>query len=245
MAKSIQHIQQYIINNSVKGWLTLREGALLYRLAGKCPARLAIVEIGSWQGKSAIYLSNGSQFGDKAHIFAVDPHTGPEQAVKDIWTYDIFMKNVTGGGIMGLVTPIVKFSEEASKDFNKPVGLIFIDGDHSYEAVKIDFEKWHPKVVDGGVIAFHDSIKYEGPRKLLAEIIPGSLNFKNAGVVDSIFFVTKTVRNNTWDRLRNRYILFLRKLIEYGAHLNHKKYFPKWFKAAYKKWVSYIQGRAI
>jgi cephalosporin hydroxylase len=38
----------------------------------------------------------------------------------------------------------------------KPVDLLFIDGDHSYEGVKKDFEMYSPFVADGGMIGFHD-----------------------------------------------------------------------------------------
>lgn len=246
MTKSIQTIQKYLKDNSVRGWLTLREGALLYNLAKGCPKNNSIVEIGSWEGKSTVYLSNGSKDGHGAHIFAVDPHTGPEQRVHDeIWTYDVFMKNIAEGGAGELVTPIVKFSEDAAKDFNKPVGLIFIDGGHAYEAVKTDFESWYPKITEGGVIAFHDSLKYDGPRRLLSEIIPDSRFFKKAGIVDGIFFMTKTAHNSGWDRLRNRYVMILRRLIEYGTHVDYKANFPKVVRTSYKKLISYIQGRDL
>lgn len=246
MTKTIQTIQLYLKGNSVRGWLSFREGALLYNLAKRCLKNNSIVEIGSWEGKSTVYISNGSKAGNNAHIFAVDPHTGPEQSIRnEVWTYDVFMKNIAGGGAGELVTPIVKFSKDAARDFNKPVGLIFIDGGHTYEAVKIDFDSWCPKVVEGGVIAFHDSLKYDGPRQLLSEIVPGSRSFKNAGIVDGIFFMTKTARNSGWDKLRNRYIMMLRGLIEYGTYVNYKVHFPKGVKVMYKKLTSYIQGRNI
>ncbi|KKR15004.1 MAG: Translation elongation factor P [Parcubacteria group bacterium GW2011_GWC1_39_29] len=246
MTKPIQTIQRYLKDNSVRGWLTFREGALLYNLAKGCSNNNSIVEIGSWEGKSTVYISNGSKAGNGAHIFAVDPHTGPEQSVNDnVRTYDVFMKNITGGGAVELITPIVKFSEDAAKDFNRPIGFIFIDGGHAYEAVKIDFDSWYPKVVEGGVIAFHDSIKYDGPRRLLSEIIPRSRLFKGAGIVDSIFFMTKTSHNSGWDKLRNSYIMILRGLIEYGTYVNYKIHFPKGVKVMYKKLTSYIQGRNI
>ena len=226
--------------------MTFREAELLYNFAKHCSEDNAIVEIGSWEGKSTIYISNGSKAGNGAHVFAIDPHSGPEQKLdKDIWTYDVFMRNIAGGGVAELVTPIVKFSEDAAKDFDRPVGLVFIDGGHAYEAVKTDFEKWYPKVVENGIIAFHDSIEYDGPRRLLSEIIPGSNSFKSAGIVDGIFFVTKTSHNSYWDRLRNRYILLLRELVEYGTYVNRRFHPPKVARVIYKKLTSYIQGRSI
>jgi len=47
--------------------------------------------------------------------------------------------------------------DEALTHFNdESIHLLHIDGCHSYEAVKNDFEKWSPKVVPGGIILFHD-----------------------------------------------------------------------------------------
>ena len=45
---------------------------------------------------------------------------------------------------------------------NRPVDFLFIDGDHSYEGVKRDYELWSPLVRSGGLIAFHD-VKPDAP----------------------------------------------------------------------------------
>ena len=66
------------INNiarEIDGWLTLKEGKLLYNLSKKNDNGV-IVEIGSWKGKSTIYLAHGSKNGKKNKVYAIDPHEG-------------------------------------------------------------------------------------------------------------------------------------------------------------------------
>lgn len=50
--------------------------------------------------------------------------------------------------------------EEAKAAFNGLVDFIFIDGDHSYEGVKQDYEMYSPLVRAGGIVGFHD-ISYD------------------------------------------------------------------------------------
>ena len=67
-------------------------------------------------------------------------------------------------GVDDLVVSIIETSEEAAKDWNKPISFLWIDGDHSYSAAKLDFDLFSKWVVDGGVIAFHDSTQGEVPK---------------------------------------------------------------------------------
>src|SRR5262245_5315011 len=104
MTWDLAQIQRFA--DGVHGWLTEREGQALYRLARACTGRGAIVEIGSWKGKSTVWLAHGSRAGRSVHIYAVDPHLGlvpeaPENSLLDL------QKNLQNGGVADLVTPIV------------------------------------------------------------------------------------------------------------------------------------------
>jgi predicted O-methyltransferase YrrM len=195
---------------AVGGWLSRPEGRRLWLLARNCAGRGAIVEIGSWKGKSTIWLANGSRAGSKTKIHAIDPHTGSTEHQRDygkVWTFDEFQRNIKAAGVEDLIVPHVDFSENVVRTFNEPVELIFVDGLHEYEGVKADFEAWFPKVIEGGVMAFHDTTGWSGPRQLVVERVFRSPHFKHIGFSRSITYGTKTAQNSAFDRLKNRLML--------------------------------------
>ena len=208
IASSLESVEAQV--RKVDGWLSRPEGRLLYRLARQCTGRGSIVEIGSWKGKSTIWLANGSRSGQKTKIHAVDPHTGStehQQQFGRVWTFDEFQRNIKSAGVDDLIVPHVDFSEAAARTFKDPVELIFIDGLHEYEGVKSDFEAWFPKVIDGGIMAFHDTTGWPGPRRLVIERLFKSPFFKNVRFVRSITYGEKTQQNTAFDRLKNRLML--------------------------------------
>ena len=151
------------------GWLSTVEMGLLYDLAKNCKGNGVIVEIGSWKGKSTICLSKGSKRGNQVKIYAIDPHTGDSkqrERLGKVWTFEEFERNIKSVEDDDVVIPIVKTSEEAAENFKEPVELIFIDGAHEYELIKLDFNLWFPKVIEGGIMAFHDTTGRFGLKKL-------------------------------------------------------------------------------
>jgi len=187
-----------------EGWLTDIEGTLLYTLAKNCKTNGAIVEIGSWKGKSTIFLAKGSKAGQRVRVYAIDPHKGGLSVGP---TFHEFKKNVVNAQVDDIVVPMVKTSEEAAHDFLEPCALIFVDGDHEPDSVKQDFELWYPKLIEGGIIAFHDTIGWVGPRTLVKGSLYKSNNFKNVRFAGSITYGKKVIQNTFADRLKNRYFL--------------------------------------
>jgi len=223
MTASIETQDIIGITCNVEGWLTDKEGQLLYDLASKCRGKGVIVEIGSWKGKSTIWLGRGSKRGLGTKVYAVDPHIGfpdVEESYGKIWTFDEFKLNVTTAAVGDVIVPIVKTSEEAARRFDQPVELIFIDGVHQYDYVKQDFNLWFPKVVQGGIMAFHDTTGGLGAKKVVEELVYKSRSFRNIGLADSITFAEKVERNSMWDRIRNRYVLTLKHIYEFGSKVH-------------------------
>jgi predicted O-methyltransferase YrrM len=190
----------------IDGWLTDEEGALLFELARDCMGRGAIVEIGSWKGKSTIWLGRGSMAGRRVKVWAIDPHTGSEehrQAFGRVSTFKEFEQNIASAGLTGLVTPIVKTSQDAAVSFEGPVELLFIDGAHDYVSTKSDFQAWFPKVVDGGIVAFHDTTGWDGPRRVVLENVCTSRSFGGMHLVGSVAYAPRVPKNSAQDRIRN------------------------------------------
>jgi MMP 1-O-methyltransferase len=208
--------------DGIGGWLTPKEGRLLYELARRCSGRGVIVEIGSWKGKSTIWLASGSRRGAGVPVYAIDPHTAESDNLatqSPVPTFEEFSRNVRRAGVDDLVVPRVMTSAAAARDFTEPVELIFIDGAHDYASVALDFELWFPKVIDGGTLAFHDTVAWEGPRRLVAERVFRGRWARHARCVDSTTVARKVAENSVVDRLRNRYALGLKRLGDAGARM--------------------------
>jgi predicted O-methyltransferase YrrM len=181
----------------VPGWLSDEEGEALYELARACTGQGVIVEIGSWKGKSTICLGLGSRAGNGVRIFAVDPHAD--------YRHGEFRDNIERVGIADLVEPVKGFSQQVADGFEEPVELLFVDGSHEEDDVREDFEKWVPKVVEGGIVAFHDTTWHAGVRRVVAEKIYGSRQFKDVRfVIGSTTVARKVAKNSARDRLHAR-----------------------------------------
>jgi len=160
---------------AIEGWLRLDEGRRLAYLAQMVPAHLAIVELGSWKGKSTAWMALGSKLGHGARVYAVDHWKGSPEHQHMFWdpeasTRPEFLGNMKWFGVDDVVTPVTGKTAEVARTWRKDVGLLFIDANHSYESVRDDFLGWSPFVVAGGYLAFHDS-GAPGPRRVIEEIV--------------------------------------------------------------------------
>ena len=192
---------------ALDGWLKPSEGRVLFCLARNCTGRGAIVEIGSWKGKSTIWLTHGSLAGSKTKVHAVDPHTGsPEhqEMFGQVWTFDEFKRNIANAGLTHAVVPEVDFSDSVARRFTEPVELIFIDGLHEYEGVKADFDAWYPRVIEHGTMAFHDTTCWPGVLKVVSEELFKSRHFRKLRFKGSIVYGEKVAQNTFLERLGNR-----------------------------------------
>ena len=181
------------------GWLYPAEAAFLFDAATRVTGKGVIVEIGSWKGKSTIALAGGAE---RAPVYAVDTFQGSAEHRQHgpVHTFDDFLTNLRTARVDGRVRPICLPSLEAAIDFREPVELLFIDGDHSYDAVRADFEAWVPKVIPGGLVALHDTSYWRGPRRVVREAIYG--RWAGIRVVRTITAFEKTPPKNLGDRFR-------------------------------------------
>lgn len=173
------------------GWMDPEEADTLQILANSI-SNGAIVEIGSWKGLSTIKLGSGTKSGYNQTVYAIDTFTGsPEHKEKygTIETYTEFMENIKDAYLDDVIVPIRKTSEEAFKEFEREVGMLFIDGDHSYEMVKKDYDMWSTLLVSGGVLAFHDN-NWEGPARVIEEVRNNGL-YEEIGTAKTLTYFKK------------------------------------------------------
>ena len=156
--------------NTVKGFLDPIEGEALYLYAKQYVRNDPCLEIGSYCGKSSVYLGYAvKENGQK--LYSIDHHKGSEEQQPGEEYFDSDLINAEGNGIDTLpffletiekskldkfVIPIVSTSEEAYQDFTLNFDMVFIDGGHSEKAAQKDYELWSQRITKGGLLAIHD-----------------------------------------------------------------------------------------
>jgi hypothetical protein len=158
---------------ATQGMTNFDEFALLYRLATQV-RNGCIVEVGSYRGRSTVALGRGSLDGQRVPVFAVEPHEefigvlggkfGPEDRAA-------FFRGMLNTGCYQIVRLVNLSSEVVTKNWPRPIGLLWIDGDHTYDGVKRDFDCWSPYLTEDARIAFDDSLDESiGPFRLINEM---------------------------------------------------------------------------
>ena len=156
--------------NSIKGFIDEKEGEALYEYALQYSEKGNCLEIGSYCGKSALYIGSAVKKNSRL-LYSIDHHQGSEEQQPGEEYHDPDLINISGDGINTLpffidtlerselketVIPIISSSEEAFKDLEGPFSMIFIDGGHSEKAAVTDYRLWSSKLAKGGLLAIHD-----------------------------------------------------------------------------------------
>jgi predicted O-methyltransferase YrrM len=158
---------------AAKGFMPPDEGLALHRAgvaATQAVPGAPLVEIGSWCGKSAIYLGAAARDGGTV-LLAIDHHRGSEEnqpgwewhdptlvdpVVGLIDTLPTFRRTVWEAGLEAHVVAVVASSPVAATVVREPLALVFVDGGHGREPAHADYEAWSVKVAGGGLLAIHD-----------------------------------------------------------------------------------------
>lgn len=154
--------------------LQLDEAALLYRLARNVPSGAAVAEIGRFKGGSTLLLASALPAG--AELWSYDLHvalradmSGPELDAELTGALERY-------GLRDRVHLVVGDSRVVEPPPRAPA-LVFVDGDHSYEGARADYERWSGLLAPGGHLLFHDAVDaggygnhYPGIARLVEEI---------------------------------------------------------------------------
>ncbi len=175
----------------VPGLITRREIEFLV-LLGACPtAEGEILEIGSFKGRSTIVLSKAAALAGDGKVVAVDPmgRTASDDGRADghpPWR-EAFDANLEAAGVAEKVEFHQSFSGEVAPSWGRGLRLLWIDGLHTYEGVKADFDGFAPHLADGAIIAMHDVLHLSpGPIRVFAEDVLLSDHFGASGLCGAI-----------------------------------------------------------
>jgi SAM-dependent methyltransferase len=164
---------EHFYHNIGEDWFTYPQ--LYKRIVDNLQDGAHIVEVGSWKGRSAAFMSVEIINSNKNIKFdCVDTWKGSiEHTSYDVITeeklYDIFLSNIEP--VKHIINPIRMTSIEASKLYeDNSLDFVFIDASHEYEDVKEDILAWLPKVKFGGILAGHDYDNFEGVNRAVDEI---------------------------------------------------------------------------
>ncbi len=159
--------------NPVEGWLGPREAYYLFCAAANCRNGV-IVEIGAYRGRSTTALFLGSQLGNGIPVYSIDPHDhfiGPGKGVYGPEDRRAFFEQAIKSGFYSNVRLINLTSQQASEGWQEGVGLLWIDGDHNYQAVKNDVLCWSRFLTPDAIVVLDDvSIDFEGPPKVVDQL---------------------------------------------------------------------------
>ncbi len=154
----------------IKGFLNPEEARRLYEVGCEAAQLGPCLEIGSYCGKSALFLGAACRSRGST-LFSIDHHSGseeqqPGEAYFDPELFDphMYAVNTLGhfrqtlrlAGLEDTVVPLVARSAVAARDWATPLGLVFIDGAHDLESVRQDYLCWRRHIVANGFLVIHD-----------------------------------------------------------------------------------------
>lgn len=156
------------LHRELEGLISVDECAWLYRSARGCRE---VVEIGSYRGKSAVLLALGSA-ACAGRVTAIDPHfVGKDTPTVQFDSEDrrVLREQAERHGVTGRINEMVMTSRDALREWDgRAIDLLWVDGDHSEEAVAFDLTEWGKLVRPGGLIAAHDyARKQDRPQRFL------------------------------------------------------------------------------
>jgi MMP 1-O-methyltransferase len=155
---------------AAKGFMPPAEGLALYETALAYGSRGPILEVGTYCGKSAIYLGAAARETGSV-VVTVDHHHGSEEnqagwehhddtlvdpSTGRMDTLPTFRRTIESADLEDHVVAIVGTSATVSRLWARPLGMLFVDGGHAEDLAQADYDDWARHVMPGGALAFHD-----------------------------------------------------------------------------------------
>ncbi|MDY6905564.1 MAG: class I SAM-dependent methyltransferase [Thermodesulfobacteriota bacterium] len=156
--------------DNTRGFLDDAEADHLYEIARLAAPMGPCLEIGSYCGKSAICIGTACRETGNT-LFSIDHHQGSEEqqpgeayfdpslfdyAKGRVNTAPAFLTAIESAGLTDTVAPMICTSKTAARCWAMPLGFVFIDGSHAFEAAETDYKCWSPHIAPGGFLLIHD-----------------------------------------------------------------------------------------
>jgi predicted O-methyltransferase YrrM len=158
------------VARAAKGFMPDDEGLALFDAGRAAGADGPLLEIGTYCGKSAVYLGAAARDAGTV-LFTVDHHRGseenqagwehhdrevvdPETGRMDTLPY--FRRTMANAGLEDVVVGVVGHSVPVARVWKTPLAFLFIDGGHAEDVALADYEHWTRHVMAGGTLAIHD-----------------------------------------------------------------------------------------
>jgi hypothetical protein len=160
------------VARAAKGFMPDDEGMALYEAGYRAAATALgpLLEVGTYCGKSAIYLGAAARDGGTV-LFTIDHHRGSEEnqagwphhdaivvdpRTRRMDTLPFARRTIEDAGLEDAVVLIVGASVTVASLWRTPLGFLFIDGGHGHDVAWADYDNWTPKIALGGLLAIHD-----------------------------------------------------------------------------------------
>jgi hypothetical protein len=174
---------------AIEGWLTEAQARRLWAAASRVRPAGAVVEIGSFRGRSTVVLALAA-----GSVVAIDPHAGSDRGPQEIEAeasrgdadHEAFLANLSRAGVADRVRHVRKFSDAALGDVDGPLSLLYVDGAHRFGPARADLVGWGGRVAAGGTMLVHDSFSSIGVTLALLTACAGSGGWRYEGRTGSL-----------------------------------------------------------
>lgn len=203
----LNSINDRLSTYKTKGFLPEDEAAALYRMACKQALKGPILEIGSFCGKSAVFLGEAAKASGQP-VFTVDHHRGSEEHQQgeayfdaDHWddaqgcvdTLPALRKTLALFELEDVIIPIVTRSERLAQCWQLPLAMVFVDGGHSAWQANEDCMRWVKHLMPGGILAIHDIFEHpedggQAPFKAM-QLVKSAFSLEQVDRVGSLVFL--------------------------------------------------------
>lgn len=158
------------VAEAARGFMPTQEGEALYNAALSVAVDGPFVEVGSYCGKSAVWIGSAAEARGRI-LFAIDHHRGSEEnqagwehhepdlvdsTTNLMDTLPWFRRTIHDAGLEATVIAVVGDSVAVANHWSTPLAFLFIDGGHGEKPAHDDYDHWSPHVAPGGLMAIHD-----------------------------------------------------------------------------------------